>query len=89
MQSQFVNNVAPGTSFVDEPVSGMRRSIANHLTASHQGIPSYQVTMGIRMNALINLRKQINAETEVKVTVSDMIIKACALSCEDVPAVNT
>lgn len=41
------------------------------------------------MDNLIAFRKQLNETSEIKLSVSDLIIKAVALSCQDVPETNS
>ena len=41
------------------------------------------------MDALIAFRKQVNATSGLKTTITDFLIKACAKACSDVPATNS
>ncbi|TVQ63621.1 MAG: 2-oxo acid dehydrogenase subunit E2 [Phycisphaerales bacterium] len=74
------------------PVSGMRATIAKRLLESTQQIPHYYVTVQARMDELLNLRKQLNAQLEsqgVKLSVNDFIIRACGLAMHQHPYVNS
>jgi len=74
------------------PVSGMRATIAKRLLESKQHIPHYYVTVQARMDELLNLRKQLNAQLEsqgVKLSVNDFVIRACALAMHQHPYVNS
>lgn len=74
------------------PVSGMRATIAKRLLESTQQIPHYYVTVQARMDELLNLRKQLNAQLEsqgVKLSVNDFVIRACALAMHQHPYVNS
>jgi pyruvate dehydrogenase E2 component (dihydrolipoamide acetyltransferase) len=65
------------------PLSNMRRTIAARLVESKTTIPHYQVTVSVRMDALLALRTQLNeqlASQGVKLSVNDFIVRACALS---------
>lgn len=73
-------------------LSPMRKSIAKNLTAAWQA-PAFMLTREIDMGPAMALRKQINAkladaETGKKISVNDMIIKACAMALIDEPAMN-
>ena len=63
------------------PLSRMRRQIARVTVRSKQETPHYYVSAEIDMTEAMSLRKQINASLEaegVRVTVNDLVIKACA-----------
>ena len=78
------------------PHNSMRRIIASRLTESSQTIPSYFLSMDCELDALLALRKEINASAPVdedekpafKISVNDFIIKAMALALRDVPMAN-
>jgi len=74
------------------PLSNMRRTIAARLVESKQTIPHYQVTVSVRMDALLDLRKQLNDQLGsqgVKLSVNDFLVRACALSMHAHPGVNS
>jgi pyruvate dehydrogenase E2 component (dihydrolipoamide acetyltransferase) len=69
----------------------MRGVIARRLVESKQGIPHYQVSMRFSMDALMALRTQLNEQLsamEVKLSVNDFIIRACALAMARHPFFN-
>ena len=73
------------------PLTNMRRTIAARLVESKTTIPHYQVTVSARMDALLDLRKQLNDQLGtqgVKLSVNDFIIRACALSMHAHPFIN-
>lgn len=74
------------------PNSTMRRVIAKRLTESHQSVPTFYVTMDIELDALLKLRSDLNArapkEGGFKLSVNDVVIKACAVALRRVPALN-
>ena len=82
----------PGaTPYVEEKLSGMRKTIARRLTESKQTIPHIYLTVDIQLDKLLKLRADINdalASQGVKVSVNDMLIKALAKSLLAVPACN-
>lgn len=70
----------------------MRRVIASRLSLSKQSIPHYYLSVDIQMDAILKLRTELNAlqdSADAKLSVNDFIIKASALACKKVPAVNS
>ncbi len=70
----------------------MRRTIAAGTLESNQQVPTFYVTTPMALDALMALRKQLNAELEptgVKISVNDMIVKAAALALRQFPNLNT
>ena len=90
------SNVA--TEVADErytaiPNSGMRKVIARRLGEAKRDIPHFYLTVDCTLDAVLELRRQFNAESidgagAYKISVNDLIIKACALALQDVPAAN-
>jgi pyruvate dehydrogenase E2 component (dihydrolipoamide acetyltransferase) len=74
------------------PVSQVRRVIARRLTASARDIPHFYVTAVADAQALMDLRSTLNAQlTEAgraKISVNDLLIRACALALREHPDVN-
>ncbi len=74
------------------PLSNMRQTIAKRLVQSKATVPHYQVTVAVRMDALLNLRAQLNdqlAGQGVKLSVNDFLVRACALAMHQHPFVNS
>jgi pyruvate dehydrogenase E2 component (dihydrolipoamide acetyltransferase) len=72
-------------------LDGMRRTIAARLTEAKQTVPHFYLRREIRLDALMQFRRDLNAQLEargVKLSVNDFIIKACALALQDVPDAN-
>lgn len=66
--------------------------IASRLTSSKQTIPHFYVSSEVDMTDVLAMRQTFNAsagEDGVKVTVNDLIVKACALALEKFPEVNS
>jgi pyruvate dehydrogenase E2 component (dihydrolipoamide acetyltransferase) len=87
--------VSPGDTadagYTDVPLTGMRRAIARRLTESKSTVPHFYLTGDIRMDALLDFRKQINASLErrgVKTTINDLVLKALGHALQDVPEAN-
>lgn len=78
-----------GAEFEEQPLSGMRKTIAARLQQSKQTAPHFRVHIDAEMDALLALRRTINdSNTRARVSVNDFIIKACACALLKVPAVN-
>lgn len=82
-------SVAGVESFVDEPVSQMRKVIARRLSESLFTAPHFYLTVDVNMDNAITARKAINAKEGVKVSFNDMVVKAVALSLKQHPAINS
>jgi pyruvate dehydrogenase E2 component (dihydrolipoamide acetyltransferase) len=79
---------AVGPRFVDVPNTRMRTAIARRLTESKQNTPHFYLRASARVDALLELRKQINAGEGVKVSINDLLVKAIACAHMSVPAMN-
>jgi len=69
--------------------SKMREAIARRTVLSKQSIPHFYVTMIVEMDSAMALLKGLNADAESKITVNDLIVKACAGALGRVPEVNS
>ena len=76
-------------SFVDTPVSQMRKIIAKRLSESLFTAPHFYLTMKINMDAAIIARTLLNESATTKISFNDMIVKATALSLKQHPKVNS
>jgi pyruvate dehydrogenase E2 component (dihydrolipoamide acetyltransferase) len=82
---------APAPTAGIEPLSRMRQAIARRMAAAKREIPHYYVTMTADMTEAMALRKQLNAalgDEGQKLSVNDLIVKACALALEKHPRFN-
>ncbi|CAM8105627.1 2-oxo acid dehydrogenase subunit E2 [Klebsiella quasipneumoniae] len=71
------------------PMSGMRRAIASRLQTSKQQSPHFRLSVDLDLERLLALRQEINREVPgVKISVNDLLVKACALALVAVPDVN-
>ena len=72
------------------PLSKLRLAIARRMADSKTSIPHFYVTHEYKVDALLELRRQLNAiqpENE-KVSVNDFIVKAVALTLRQFPNLN-
>ncbi len=85
----FVIPPRTGAEYEDKPLSAMRAIIAKRMPLSKGPIPHFYVTSEVAMERAWGLRADLNAlEGQPKVSVTDMIIKACALALLKNPGVN-
>jgi pyruvate dehydrogenase E2 component (dihydrolipoamide acetyltransferase) len=78
------------------PHDGMRRTIAQRLTASVQSIPHFYETMDCDIGRLMAAREEINVAAQknkdgkpaYKLSVNDFVIKALALALQRIPDAN-
>ncbi len=76
-------------SFVDTPVSQMRKTIARRLSESLFTAPHFYLTMKINMDAAITARAMVNETAPVKISFNDFIVKAVAIALKQHPKVNS
>jgi len=85
----FVIPQRPGAEFEDRPLSSMRAIIAKLMPLSKGPVPHFYVTSEVSMDRAWALRAELNAlEGQPKVSVTDMIVKACASALLKNPGVN-
>lgn len=80
---------APGTQLV-EPTR-MMQVIGERMTESKQHVPHFYASVEVRMDAAMELRKQLNAQLEdegIKLSVNDFVMKACATALRNHPNLN-
>ena len=86
---QVSTSIKGQESFVDEPVSQMRKVIAQRLAESKFSAPHFYLTVSINMDNAIESRKAINnAINPSKISFNDLVVKAAAVSLKDHPKVN-
>jgi pyruvate dehydrogenase E2 component (dihydrolipoamide acetyltransferase) len=75
--------------FETVPLSTMRKVIAQRLQESKQTIPHFYLTLDVELDALLALRKQLNEKRDnLKITVNDLLIRACGMALAQVPECN-
>lgn len=79
---------AAAPAAVDVPHSAMRRVIAQRLSEAKRNIPHFYLRIDCDVDALLELRRQLDAQAGVKPSVNDFVVKAVALALRRVPAVN-
>ena len=80
---------APGDQRI--PHTAVRKVIARRMLESKQTVPHFYLTMEMEIDALLAARAAINVLAEkkgAKVSVNDMVVKACAMALRDHPECN-
>jgi pyruvate dehydrogenase E2 component (dihydrolipoamide acetyltransferase) len=96
MSDQQIRALYEEGSYELVPHDGMRRTIAQRLTASVQTIPHFYLTVDCDIGKLSAAREEINAtapkdkdgKPAYKLSVNDFVIKALALALQRVPDAN-
>jgi pyruvate dehydrogenase E2 component (dihydrolipoamide acetyltransferase) len=96
MSDQQIRALYEEGSYDVVPHDGMRRTIAQRLTASVQTIPHFYLTVDCDIGKLLEAREEINAAAPkgkdgkpgYKLSVNDFVIKALALALQRVPDAN-
>lgn len=83
------SGAAMSESFVDEPISQMRKTIARRLGESKFTAPHFYLTISLDMDNAIAARKSMNSNEGVKVSFNDMVIKAVSMALRKHPAINS
>ena len=91
--SAAVPSPAPGGAPAAEDrtvkLSTMRRVIAERMTESKATVPHFYLGVDCEVDELLKVRREINDRFEgARVSVNDIVIRACALALRDVPAAN-
>jgi len=96
MTDQQILSLFEPDSYEIVPHDGMRRTIAQRLTAATQTIPTFYLTIDCDIGRLLDAREQINAAAPkdkekkplYKLSVNDFVIKALAVALQQVPNCN-
>lgn len=79
----------------DQPVSGMRATIARRLVESKNTVPHFYLEVEVDAASLLAMRETLNkrlaeaaGESALKLSVNDFILKASAEALRKIPAVN-
>jgi len=85
---EFVIPGRPEAEYEDVPLSPMRAAIAKRMPLSKGPVPHFYVTAEVAMERAVALRGELNAlEGNPKISVTDMVIKACALALRRHPSI--
>jgi len=72
------------------PLNGIQKVVAKRLTESHINVPDFPLNIDCEIDELLKMRKELNGQAPegVKISVNDMLIRACALALKHVPEAN-
>jgi pyruvate dehydrogenase E2 component (dihydrolipoyllysine-residue acetyltransferase) len=79
-----------GADSEEIPLSMMRRATARRLTES-AGAPHFFLTNVVNIERLMSFRAEVNqryAERNIKVSVTDLLVRACAVTLREHPKIN-
>ncbi len=79
--------LAPG-SFEEEPLTPMRKIIAQRLQESKSFVPHFYVSQDVDAGPLVSTREQLK-NGGLRVTYNDFVVRACALALREHPHVNS
>ena len=87
--SPAVAPTVPGVEYEDRPLSQIRAAIAKRMPLSKAPVPHFYVTSEVAMDRAWELREELNAlEGQPKISVNDLVVRACALTLVSHPGVN-
>lgn len=72
-------------------LDNVRQTIARRMAEAKRDIPHFYLTVDCRVDDLLKMREQLNsmAADNVRISVNDLVVKACSLALRLVPAVNS
>ena len=89
MRAPVPQLVPAGAEYRDEPLSQMRKTIAQRLSQSLGPVPHFYLTIDVNMKNAKELRESANKmNPDLKLTYNDIIVKACAVALTQHPDVN-
>jgi pyruvate dehydrogenase E2 component (dihydrolipoamide acetyltransferase) len=74
--------------YEEVPHSRIRLATARRLTESQQEVPHFYLRATVRAEALLALRSELNQDPDLKVSVTDLVVKAVAAAHRRVPEMN-
>jgi pyruvate dehydrogenase E2 component (dihydrolipoamide acetyltransferase) len=82
-------STAPDVEVIDP--SRMQSTIARRMTEAKSTVPEFTVTVEARVDHAVSMRQQLKDSVPgaEKVTMTDMLVRACALALRKFPEVNT
>jgi pyruvate dehydrogenase E2 component (dihydrolipoyllysine-residue acetyltransferase) len=85
----FTIPTRPEAEYEDVRLSPMRAAIAKRMPLSKAPVPHFYVTIAVAMDRAWQLREELNGlEGQPKVSVNDLVVKACAFALLKHPGVN-
>ena len=69
-------------------LSGMRKVIADRLSQSWQQAPHVHMTVEVNMSEAMALKYRLQEKMNVKISFTELVVKACALAIKEFPQFN-
>ena len=91
VSSDAIAKIYADRETVEVPLDNMRRTIADRLTEAKQTVPHFYLRRSVEIDTLLAARSKLNAKLaarDIKLSVNDFIIKACAMALQEVPDAN-
>ena len=88
---ETISKLYAGRAYEEISLDRMRKTIAARLTEAKQTVPHFYLRRDVMLDNLLGFRGEMNAalaERDVKLSVNDFVIKACALALTTVPTAN-
>jgi pyruvate dehydrogenase E2 component (dihydrolipoamide acetyltransferase) len=89
VQTPHFGSLAPVHPTRDVPLTNMRKIIGKRLLESAQTTPVFFVTQKIEMDKLNAVRAELNRAAGYKISVNDLIVKACSFALRQYPVINS
>lgn len=77
----------PDAEFVEH--TKIRKVVARRLQQSKREAPHFYLRRSVNVDALLALRKQLNENSPVRISVNDLVVKAAAKALAEFPEVNS
>lgn len=78
----------PEAAFVDRPHSRLRKAIAARLLESKRSAPHFYLRSVVRVDALLRLRAELNESSPVRISLTDLLVRAVGQAHLRVPEMN-
>ena len=86
----FSGPPVPQAPYEDIPLSSIRSVIAQRLPQSLGPVPHFYLEIDIDAEPLVNMKEQLRGfELETKITLTDVVVKACAIALRRHPEINS
>jgi pyruvate dehydrogenase E2 component (dihydrolipoamide acetyltransferase) len=86
--SRHAATVEEPAGYTDQPLSRMRKAVAARLTESKATAPHFYLRGAARVDALLQMRADLNDGADVRVSVNDLVVKAVGRAHQLVPEMN-
>jgi len=79
----------PSRADSEQTLNTMRTAIAQRMTLSKTTVPHFYLTVEVDMDKAVAIRQELNnAQSDIKISFTDLIVKAAAMTLQKHPRVN-